>query len=245
MSTEATVFNYQAVMRKVEDLFLVVRRFGLYLMLSAVILTEVGVVVGFAPRQWQEIGSLFERKAGLSFAVGKLTSALSVLRALDQKELAKELAQVDATLPDGKKTSGLVFGIGSIASASGVVLSSLEFSPGKLSTGSAQVTDEAVAGTKVRQVQAEVTIGGGDLSTLTTFLAKIYAASQLIGVDRVSFSASSGRQPTASIRLQVYFEPRSSEPVDWGKVRPLLLSEGAVLGSLSSQDVFTLPEERR
>lgn len=231
-------------MRKVKDWFWVLRRFGWYLLLLVVILTEFGVVVGFVPRQWQEIGSLQERKIYLSSRVGILTGAISVLRALDQKELAKQLAQVDAALPNGKKTSGLVFGMGSIASASGVALSSIEFSPGKISTGSAQVTEEAVAGTKVRQVRAEVTIGS-DLSTLTTFLSKIYAASQLIGVERVSFSASSGRQPTAAIMLQVYFEPRSNEPVDWGKVRPTLASESAVLGSLSSQDVFTVPEERR
>lgn len=221
-----------------------IRELGFYFLAAAVVLVEVVAVLGLIPSQWRELTALRANKMEKSQKVRELETGLSVLTTVDQRELVKQLAVVNAALPSNKKTSGLVSGIIRIASASGVALSSLEFSPGNVSTVSAEaVEDEAVLGTKVRQMAATVTIGS-DVLGLTTFLSKIASASQLIDTKEVSYSNNASRVRSAQITLQVYFQPESTELVKWGEIRPVSASESAILRALSSKDVFTVPQEQ-
>ncbi len=224
--------------------FVSTKRTVLYFLGGILILGELWFLATLVPRQVEEIRTLQKSQEEISKEVALLDKAVKILLAVDQRKLAKELVSVNAVLPSQKKTSGLVAGIAKIASESSVVLKELEFSPGKFSTDSAQTAEEKIPGSQVRRVGAGLTIAGG-LNELTVFLTKIQAASQLIGVDSLNFSSSTSRQQIAQIALQVYYEPVSSQAIDWSLVRPVSADEETVLRSLTASDVFILPGEGR
>ncbi len=231
-------------MRSLVSKFIITRRAVSCFLGALVLLIEVWFLVTSVPRQVEEILTLQKSQEEISKDVEMLDRAVRILVGVDQGKLARELQSVNAVLPSQKKTSGLVVGISKIASDSGVILKELEFSPGRISTDSAQTLDEALPGSLVRRVGAGVTINT-DLSGLTAFLSKVQAASQLIGVDTVTFTGSTGLQQTGQIALQVYFEPVSSGLIVWSQVRPVSASEEKVLQTLSATDVFILPGEGR
>ncbi len=232
-------------MRKIRDFFAKLPQTSFYFLVVAVLLGEAIALWNLFPWEVGQIQKLLAQKQEVGAAVTSLNSALVVLRGVDQKQLARQVAVTDAALPFGKKTSGLVAGIRNVASASGVTLQALEFSPGLISTDSAEViVDVPVPGTTVHRVDATVTLNA-DLSHLVTFLTKIYTSSQLIGVAEIDYSGSTVRQQIAQVAFKVYYQPKSEDPIDWKKVRPVSADEAKVLQSLSSQDVFILPEERR
>lgn len=216
-----------------------------FVLAGALMLGEFWFLVTSVPRQISEIGSLQKSQVEISGEISQLDFAVRILTAVDQTKLAKQVASVNAVLPSQKKTSGLVAGIARIASDSGVILDAIDFSPGKISTGSAvSADDEAIPGSLVRRVRAELTISG-NLDRLTVFLAKIQAASQLIGIESLNFTGALGHQQAAQIVLQVYYEPVSDAVINWSQVRPVSASEEMVLRTLTSQDVFILPGEGR
>lgn len=225
---------------------LLVRLQGLafYIGGAAVVLGGVWFLLTAPYQQWGEITSLQINKEQLSDEVTRLDKAITILTAIDQKQLAQDLASVNAALPGQKKTSGLVAGLSAVASASGVVVRELTFSPGRIATESSEVSNEQLAGSKVRVVTASLSVGS-DLPRLGSFLSKLQSASQLLGVSSVGFTAGSAREPLSTISLSVYYQPPSAGVIDWGEVRPVSDKERQILASLSSKDVFILPEEQR
>lgn len=215
-----------------------------YIVGGAIVLGGVWFLLTAPYQQWGEIVSLQINKDELSGEVTRLDKAIAILAAVDQKQLASDLASVNAALPGQKKTSGLVAGLSAVASASGVALRELSFSPGKIATESSEVVDQPLAGSKVRVVTAALTLGA-DLPRLGSFLSKLQLASQLLGVSAVGFTGSSAREPLSTVSLSVYYQPPNSSVIDWGSVRPVSDKERQILASLSSKDVFILPEEQR
>lgn len=227
-------------------IFKAIPKAGFYLVIMAVVLFELGVLFKFVPQQWQEIAQLLQSKKVAGDQVTALNKALTVLKSVDQKELARQLAVVNAALPSQKKTSGLVAGLTNMTQASGVNFIQIDFSPGLISTTSAveSAIEVVIPGTRVHRLDATLGIST-DLTQLVTFLKQIQKASQLLGTSQVSFVGGTARRQTAQLTLQVYYQPEEGGETDWGSLRAVSADEQKVIQALSARDVFTLPEEQR
>lgn len=231
-------------MLKLKLLLVKLQGLAFYIVCAAVVVGGVWFLLTAPYQQWGEIASLQINKQQLSEEVVRLDKAITILAAVDQKQLAQDLASVNAALPGQKKTSGLVAGLSAVASASGVAVRELTFSPGRIATESSEVSDQPLAGSKVRVVTASLSVGS-DLPRLGSFLSKLQSASQLLGISSVGFTGATAREPLSTVSLSVYYQPPNSGVIDWGNVRPVSDKERQILASLSSQDVFILPEEQR
>lgn len=229
---------------KISFLWEYFKKVRFFLLVGGLILAESLFVLISVGRQWQSVSKLQSRKEEIRKEIAKLSSALDVINSLDRSKISSQLAMVKAALPSQKKTSGLVRGVAAIASASGVAIRSLEFSPGKIATDSATTMDEVVAGSQARSFKVDVVIET-DLEKLLVFLTKLQLANQLMGVKSVNYTVSAIRQPEASLALDVYFQPLPQPAVVWDQVRSVTAAEEKILGAFNSPDVFIIPEEQR
>lgn len=221
----------------------VVRKISFYFLVVTIVGLESIYLVREVPHQWDQIASLRQNEQSFKKEVATLAQAAEVLNNLDKSELAKQLDTVNAALPSQKKTSGFVSGISTIASASGVVLKEVGFSPGRISTGSAEPAEEVIKGSLVRSVNAAVQISS-DQGKLVDFLTNLQNAIQLVGITNVIYETTA-KDSTAHVSLKVFFEPVSASPIAWEQVRPNSPEEDETIESLSDKDVFSLPEEQR
>ncbi|MBI4099753.1 hypothetical protein HY440_01980 [Candidatus Microgenomates bacterium] len=232
-------------MRILTAIFRILQSAAFYLLTGAVIFGEFGFLVALVPKQVAEISSLQQKSRETSSEVDSLNTAIKVLRSVDRKKLASQLATVNAALPTVKKTSGVLSGISGIAFGSGVNLQQIEFAPGRISTGSAQVTtDRILSGTNVRVLEASADVRG-DLVKLKNFVTQIQNSSQLVGIKSINYSGSSSRTQSAGLSLEVFYEPAESSGLDWNKVRAISAEEEKIVAKLPASDVFTVPAELR
>lgn len=215
-----------------------------YIVCAIFLVAELYYLGAYSPMHWSQAQNLRTEYADLSKEVSSFDKALGVIQATDKIILAKQLARVNAALPSQKKTSGLVNGILATASTSGVILKELEFSPGRISTDSSQLEEQVIDKSQARSVTASVVVLT-DLDKFVTFLNSIQQANQLLGVQSLQFIRSPRGGPQASVMMDVYFEPLSDAPINWETVRSITPSEQKILDSLSLQDNFIIPEERR
>lgn len=206
-----------------------------YIFAGGIIILELALVIFFFPAQWGKISQNWQDLQDTTKEAADLTKTISALANSDKDNLKQNLDKASAALPDKKKTSGLVTGLSDLAGQNGVVIKSLEFSPGKLATGSA---DEATTiGNGVKAVSASMEVGT-NLPTLITFLGKLQKVSQLLGVVSVDFTGNS-----ASLPLLVYYQAPRQGSLNWKQVELLTTQETQVLKSLEATDIFTLPPE--
>src|SRR3989344_2419395 len=121
--------------------------------LVGMILIQLLLAGVFLPKLWTRIRESQQRWQALVVEVRDLTKASEVLAGIDGDTLLGFKEKVLAALPAEKKVSGVVSGVSALASQSGVVVTSLEFSPGKISTTSA--INEA----EIKQGDVNVEIG--------------------------------------------------------------------------------------
>ncbi|MBI3559107.1 hypothetical protein HY085_01810 [Candidatus Gottesmanbacteria bacterium] len=209
--------------------------YGFYFLAGAIFIANLVVAFWFLPQQVNKITEKWQNLQQTNQEITELSKTISNLENSDKNNLVQNLFKATAALPDKKKTSGLVTGLSDLAGQNGVIIKSLEFSPGKLATGSAD--ESTTIGNGVKAITASLEIGT-DLPTLIIFLKKLQKVSQILGITSVEFT---GKE--ASLPLLVYYQPPRSGALNWKQVDLLTTAETEVLKSLESKDVFTLPPE--
>lgn len=217
------------------------------LLVGFIVALQVATTVFLLPKNLQKIPRLQSDIAGKKEDSLHLEKSLAVLGTLEDSQVQKLVSVALAALPDEKKTSGLFAGLTAVASASGVTVTSLEFTPGRVSTGSASLDSQNAKSFErqlphnVRAINASLTVIS-DFSSLATFIDRVEKASQVLGVASVSFSKLETTEPEAQITLEVYYQPeRTLLATDI--LEPISDQELNLAGSLSSKDIFKLPPD--
>ena len=206
-----------------------------YIFAGGIIILELVVMIFLFPAQISKISQNWQDLQDVTKETTDLTKTIAALANSDKNNLKQNLDKATAALPDKKKTSGLVTGLSDLAGQNGVIIKNLEFSPGKLATGSAD--ESTTIGNGVKAVSASMEIGA-DLPTLIVFLGKLQKVSQILGVTSVDFTGKG-----ASLPFLVYYQPPRQGTLNWKQVELLTTQETQVLKSLDATDIFTLPPE--
>ncbi|MCL4397489.1 hypothetical protein M1403_00420 [Patescibacteria group bacterium] len=223
-----------------------IRPYFFFIFLFVVFAAELGVLVIFAPSLYSTILSARASLAAQTAEVNTLSDLVTALNQTDPANLAALQKKVTAALPDEKKTAGVVTGLTRLASSSGVVVNSLEFSPGLISTGSAtavvtNTSGEIVLGGGVKAIPAQLTVTA-DVPAVSRFLADLAKSSQMIGVTSVEYTHSGPKTSTA-LGLLLYFQPPKEGAVTPKQVQPLTSQEVGLAQSLPQEDIFTVAPE--
>lgn len=177
--------------------------------------------------------------------IADLQVALQKIQQADQESLSRYAHLATIALPNDKKTGGIVTGMSSLAATYGVGVKSLEFSPGLISSEEADLRNNfpVSLGGGVRQITANLTVSA-KMSSLVTFLEGLERASQLIGVNSLTFN-NNPQGDYASLLLNIYYQPLPLfNPQTAVKTVKLLTQEDlSLLESLSEKDVFTVLQE--
>lgn len=226
-----------------------------YLLVGGVIAVEVVFGYFFLWPKITEIGNLRKQVAEKQGEVDRLKKSWNYLSTVDQNKLRSDLEIATAALPDDKKVSGVVSGVSKVASASGVALLSLNFSPGRVSTQAAVESEKVLISPEVsnrlnvKSLDANITITGS-LSQAKIFLQKLASASQILGVESVDYIlGAAGNNLSASdigsLSVKIYYQPNGSQNinVNYENLAPLTPEEEAVLAKLSPLDIFSPPPE--
>lgn len=219
----------------INELFKIVKKYKLYILIFVVILVEALFVILFLPSTVNKIGENIAKKDVINLEIIELNTILDSLANLDKENLNSNLSKASAALPDQKKTAGLVTGLTNLALTSGATVKNLEFAPGLISTKAASMK----MGPGPKAVDASMTVIA-DLNSLVDFLSKINKASQLLGVSDLQFTneISSGSQ--AKIGLYIYYLPLDETKITTKQITPPTETENKVLEGLSSKDIFIL-----
>lgn len=221
------------------------KQYVFYLVLGAIVLGEVFFALGILPGWVNGIGDDRSNLETVTSEVTELTKTLNYLTQIDKPTLASLLVKANAALPDEKKTSGLVSGLSKLASSSGALIKTLEFSPGLISTSSAIPTippaasEQVIKDGGIKTLPAIMTVQA-DFNSLIFFLQKLDKASQLLGVSGLKYTANASEGNQTNIGLYIYYQPPEVSTVLWKQSTPLTLQEQKSLDDLSSQDIFTL-----
>jgi hypothetical protein len=218
-----------------------------YLLILSLLLVQAAFFIFYVPDQVTQIFKAREAVDKDAAEINNLAAALAKIQTIDAQSLSRYLAVATAALPDEKKTSGMVTGMTNLASTYGIGVKSLEFSPGLISSGSANLTNlptsQVTLGGGVKQITASLTIFAS-IPSLIAFLEGLEKTSQMIGVNSVELGDNAQRSEV-SLQLQIYYQPpRSFNPDTAAKDLKLLGDEDvALLESLPEEDIFTvLPE---
>lgn len=234
-------------MKKIEIIDLAkLKSLSFYIIVALVLLSEVIFGLLIIPGKITKISADLQEADEIAAESNRLSTLLSTISNADQSSLEADLAKVTAALPDEKKTTGLVSGLSLLAPSYGVIVRSLEFSPGLVSTESAkflpqklQITSEVVTGNGVKAIPAALSVAT-NFHSLISFLERLKTVSQILTVTSVDLSTSSGKESLAVLSLMVYYQPRKEGTVSWRQVDTLAPAERAIIESLEDKDLFTL-----
>lgn len=206
-----------------------------YISAGVIFIINLVAIFWFIPNQVNKVSQKWRDLQQTNQEINELTKTIYNLENSDKNNLTQNLFKAAAALPDKKKTSGLVTGLSELAGQNGVLIKSLEFSPGKLATGSAD--ESTTIGNGVKAITASLEVSA-DLSTLITFLGKLQKVSQILGLTSVEFGSKG-----TSLPLLIYYQPSRTGSLNWKQVELLTVAETEVLKSLDAKDIFTLPSE--
>ncbi len=166
----------------------------------------------------------------------QLTEANELLAAVDINQLSSALVIANVALPDEKKVAGLISGLGTVASASGVVVRTISYSPGVVSTSSAQSQN-------LDAIPVTMTLNSSLIQFLD-YLKKLQSASQLLGVTGITYTLT-GSSPGGEVNILVYYLPARAGKPSWLGVPRIDAEDLKILSKISPQDIFNLPLKSR
>lgn len=210
-------------------------RFGYYAFLIILVIVEIGAMIQFIPGLIKSINENNSKISQITETNKKLRQSEANLSQMNAASLKSDLAKASAALPTEKKISGLVTGLTTLASSSGVIVTALEFSPGAISTKSSQVKL-----TGVQSIPANLSIAGG-INSILDFFAKLYLVSQLTTVNGISFGSGTSGSSGATFPVVIYYQPANSNPIDYQKIELLTSEEQDIISKLTAKDVFVIP----
>lgn len=219
-----------------------------FVLLGIILLVEVLSLAFHFPKKAFELWDLKNRLTVLSDEVKSLSSAQQQLGAVEASLLSSYLKLAEVALPDEKKVAGLISGLVSVASSSGVTVKAVSFSPGRISvsTVSAGVAGEGAGeveiGDKVRAIPVTMTVASS-LAQFLDYLERLQAASQLLGVTGINYSLS--EQSSGDLNLIVYYLPERLGKPGWQYIPSISAEDLKMLTNLSPRDIFNLPSGLR
>lgn len=218
-----------------------------FVVFVVVLLTNILILVFVLPNKIFQIIDIKNQVDIISVEAKQLGLANEKLAAVDIGQLSTAAEIAGVGLPDEKKVAGLITGLGTVASSSGVVVKSISFSPGRVSTASAETnvvsSGEVEIGASVRAIAVTMTVNSS-LGQFLDYLKKLQVASQLLGVTGMSYLLS-GTTPGGEVNLLVYYLPARIGKPSWLSVPTIDPSDLEVLAKLSRSDIFTLPSGSR
>lgn len=217
-----------------------------YVLLCGWLLGELGLAVWFLPGRFETLAAKKEELAKNTAQAQELTATVRLLAEIDRDQLREDLNKALAAIPHEKKTSGLVTGLTTLASSSGIVVKGLEFSPGLISTPSALSSAplETVMASGVKTIPVAVTLIA-DRNQMASFLASLRQASQMLGVISVQFGSSQRDTSAVTLPMLIYYQPPKESRPDPKQVKLLTTREREILDALPAEDIFKLPPEPR
>lgn len=217
-----------------------VRSYLPIIFLGLTILVEALLLAFYFPGQIFNILDKRDQLGRLATDVKSLATANNQLVAVDSNQLTLELAIAEVALPDEKRVAGVITGLSTVASASGVTTKAISFSPGNVGTVSAvPAANEIEIGDKVKAIPVTMTISAS-LSQFLDYLKKLSVASQLLGVTAINFSLSAN-PPGGDVGLLVYYLPARLGKPGWQYIPTISADDLKVLSTLSPSDIFNLP----
>jgi len=222
-----------------------VQRLYSYVIIVMIIGVEALTVLYFLPKKIASLKEAQNNISQLTAEVRTLQETVNQLSGVKPAVLEADLKRARLALPDEKKASGVILGLTKLASSSGVVLVSAEFSPGVMSTESARVTDEhpnvstLAIGENVEVIPIQVGIIGG-VDNIASFVKKISATGQLLGVNRVAFDAGLGQGSNTNIELFFYFQPPKESLGKVSQSFQISDQDNEIIKAIPSDDAFTL-----
>lgn len=224
-----------------------IKTYAPFILLLLLLLTDISLMALVFPGKIFGLLDMKDRIDVLSTETKQLQIADEQLVAVDESQLSSTLRIAGIALPDEKKVAGLISGLGGVASDSGVLVKSIGFSPGRVSTMSAGVqtigAGEVEVGDKVRAIPATMTVSSS-LSQFLDYLKKLQLASQLLGVTGINYSLT-GSSPGGDVSLLVYYLPGRLGKPSWLYVPAIATEDLQVLSNLSPSDIFNLPLRSR
>ncbi len=218
-----------------------VQALGFYLLIALILISEIAVAVFFVPGHFQSILVKRQEIIQETANVKGIEAAITAVSRVDRNLLDRYLKNSTAAIPDEKKTAGIVTGLSSMASSSGVIVRSLELTPGLVSSASAR--SPVVAGAGLKFVPAALTLTA-DFPSLSRFLAQLRSTSQILSVRDLQFDAV-GERSRVQMGVQIYYLPPREKPVDWTGLASLTPPEVDILEKLPGTDFFILGPETR
>lgn len=229
----------------VNELLKSLKKYSFYIVICIFLLLEILVAFFVLPSVVNTINDNRSKLKILNSEIADFTGIINSLASMDVNNLSSNLQKASAALPDEKKTAGLVTGLTNLASTSGVLVKSLEFAPGLISTDAASLKilqnpgEDVIKGGGIKAVNASMVVIG-DLNSLIDFLTKINKASQLLGISNLNFGSQTGDNKQSSIEFYILYQPTKESSVLLKQVTPLTETENKVLESLSNEDIFIL-----
>ena len=221
-------------------------KYNFYFAIGFLVILEILVAVFVLPGQYKQIGQEQAQLDQVNTDINNLNQSLSSLSQIDAKTLNNYFDKASAALPDEKKTSGLITGLSKLASASGMVMESLEFTPGLISTESGlpapPPVPAVIQGGGIQSTTAFMVVSG-DLPSLTTFLRNLHKASQLLGIYGVKYRVLSAAGLQTEVDIYVYYQPAQNIEELWKHSVALSDTDKEVLSKLAGKDIFNLQSE--
>lgn len=226
-----------------------------YAVAVGLLVAFAGFLYWFVPGSIQRSIDYRQQTQELASQNEGLTTAIAIVNDWDARRLDSDLAKATVALPDGKKTSELISGLSMLASASGLVVRSIAYSPGQVSSVSAGVSPGAggtgglaigsggKVGVRVLSASMAVT---ADLSRVVDFLLRLKTTNQIVRVTTVQYGTTTDTSGvSANLALLVYYLPPAEGRIDWASVKRVDDKAVKLVEGLSGSDVFTLPKGSR
>lgn len=216
-------------------------KYSLYFILLFLALSELTVGLLYLPNLVNQVIALRQRVDEKQTDVKNYETAVSLLRSIDSTQLSANLKKINTVLPKEKRIAGLVTGFINLASSSGMAVTGLEFSPGRIASASGNLLNsehpdlsnvhEVDFGSGVKGIVMYLSITG-NAPQLTRFLRSLQTSSPLIGVKNVEFTVAADQavQSKASLQLLIFYQPEVVFDItDIGKISDLSQNQQDVL----------------
>lgn len=218
-----------------------VRQYGFYLVVGGVFLLESIVLASFFPQQITKLVTNWQSLSESNRQVTVFKDVSAALTAQNKNSVGPYLARARSTLPDEKKTAGLISGLTKFAGNYGVAVKTFDFSPGLISTASASTgflqtntSGEVIIAGGVKAIPATLTVTA-DPTSLKSFFDALLKASQLVSVTLVDYLNN-----TANISILIYYQPVDTKTIDWQNIKTLTKEDILFVGTLATEDQFIL-----
>lgn len=218
-----------------------------FIVTFCIVTIEVFLVGLLITSRWEKIAFLRQGISDTNARVSEKQKVIATLSNIDANAVSASLTKANIILPSQKKTSGVIAGLSTLASSSGVVVKTLELSPGRISTISGESNSrtfiEKFKNVGVAAVPATVSLTS-DIVALANFIHQVEKASQILGITSVDSGAAVGKGISVSLSILVYFQPPRESSNIWQDVRAPNPDEAKILGEFEARDIFSLPGEQ-